>query len=93
MEVFGLRVNLPRSAYSPIPHVFQCIVEHIEALWTPLNLTRKRIKQIRNLQNLTSWAKYFEYEDLDALRQKIINELIFTNKTLEEIKREIHEQE
>ena len=55
--------------------------------------TTKRIKQIRNLQNLTSWAKYFEYEDLNALRQKIINELIFTNKTLEEIKREIHEQE
>jgi hypothetical protein len=27
------------------------------------------------------------------LRQEIINELIFTNKTLEEIKREIHEQE
>jgi hypothetical protein len=55
--------------------------------------TAKRIKQIRNLQNLTSWAKYFEYEDLDVLRKKIINELIFTNKTLEEIKREIHEQE
>jgi hypothetical protein len=51
--------------------------------------TAKRIKQIRNLQQLTSWAKYFDYEDLDVLRQKIINELIFTNKTLEEIKREI----
>jgi hypothetical protein len=55
--------------------------------------TTKRIKQIRNLQNLTSWAKYFDYDDLDLLRQEIINELIFTNKTLEEIKREIHEQE
>ncbi len=51
--------------------------------------TTKRIKQIRNLFNLTSWAKYFDYDDLDVLRQKIINELIFTNKTLEEIKREI----
>jgi hypothetical protein len=51
--------------------------------------TTKRIKQIRNLQNLTSWAKYFEYEDLTVLRQQIIEELIFTNKTLEEIKREI----
>jgi hypothetical protein len=51
--------------------------------------TTKRIKQIRNILNLTSWAKYFEYDDLDALRQQIINELIFTNKTLEEIKREI----
>jgi hypothetical protein len=51
--------------------------------------TTKRIKQIRNLLNLTSWAKYFDYDDLDVFRQKIINELIFTNKTLEEIKREI----
>ncbi len=49
--------------------------------------TTKRIKQIRNLFNLTSWAKYFEYDDLDELRQQIINELIFTNKTLDEIKR------
>ncbi|MFV5699734.1 hypothetical protein ACM55H_15315 [Flavobacterium sp. ZT3R17] len=51
--------------------------------------TTKRIKQIRNLLTLTSWAKYFEYDDLDFLRQQIINELIFTNKSLEEIKREI----
>lgn len=51
--------------------------------------TTKKIKQIRNLLNLTSWAKYFDYDDLDVLRQQIIHELIFTNKTLEEIKREI----
>lgn len=51
--------------------------------------TTKKIKQIRNLFNLTSWAKYFEYDDLDVLRQEIINELIFTNKTLDEIKREL----
>jgi hypothetical protein len=26
--------------------------------------TTKKIKQIRNLLNLTSWAKYYEYDDL-----------------------------
>lgn len=52
--------------------------------------TTKKIKQIRNLLNLTSWAKYFEYEDLDLLRKEIIEELIFTNKTLEEIKRALN---
>jgi hypothetical protein len=51
--------------------------------------TTKKIKQIRNLLNLTSWAKYFEYEDLDDLRNDIISELIFTDKALEEIKREL----
>ena len=50
--------------------------------------TAKRIKQIRNLFELTSWAKYFEYEDLEVLRMKIINGLIYTEKSLEEIKRE-----
>ena len=51
--------------------------------------TAKRLKQVRNLQQLTSWAKYFDYDDIDDLRKQIINELIYTEKTLEEIKREI----
>lgn len=54
--------------------------------------TAKRIKQIRNLQQLTSWATYFEYEDLAALRQNIITQLIHTNLALDEIKRAQHEQ-
>ena len=49
--------------------------------------TTKKIKQIRNLLTLTSWAKYFEYDDLDELRKIIIEQLIYTNKSLEEIKR------
>lgn len=49
--------------------------------------TTKKIKQIRNLINLTSWAKYYKYDDLAILRKKIIEELILTNKTLEEIKK------
>jgi len=51
--------------------------------------TAKRLKQVRNLQQLTSWAKHFDYDDIDDLRKEIINELIFTEKTLEQIKREI----
>ena len=50
--------------------------------------TTKRIKQVRNLLNLTSWAKYFDYDDIDFLRKKIITDLVFTNKTLEEIKKQ-----
>jgi hypothetical protein len=52
--------------------------------------TSKRIKQVRNLLTLTSWARYFDCDDIDLLRQQIINELIFTTKTLEEIKKEFH---
>lgn len=49
--------------------------------------TAKKIKQIRNLLALTSWAKYYDYDDLDVLRKTIIDQLIFTNRTLDEIKR------
>lgn len=51
--------------------------------------TAKKIKQIRNLQQLTSWAKYFDYEDIDVLREEIINQLIYTDQTLEQIKSKI----
>lgn len=50
--------------------------------------TAKKIKQIRNLMKLTSWAKYFDYEDINELRKKIILQLVYTDKSLEEIKRE-----
>jgi hypothetical protein len=48
--------------------------------------TTKRIKQIRNLLELTSWGRYFDCDDITVLRSLIIEELINTNKTLEEIK-------
>ena len=50
--------------------------------------TRKRVKQARNILTLTNWAKYYE-TDLDVLRLKVIDALIFTNKTLDEIKRSL----
>lgn len=48
--------------------------------------TTKKIKQIRNLFELTSWAKYYDHEDIDVLRKTIIEQLIFTDKSLEDIK-------
>lgn len=51
--------------------------------------TTKKIKQIRNLLTLTSWAKYFDYEDINDLRKTIVEQLIYTNKKLNEIKREL----
>ena len=50
--------------------------------------TTKRIKQVRNIIHLTSWAKYFEHDDIYYLREKITTELIYSNKTLEQIKKE-----
>lgn len=53
--------------------------------------TTKRIKQARNILILTNWAKHFDYDDLDILRQKIVKELIYTDDLLETIKQKFYE--
>ena len=50
--------------------------------------TRKKIKQARNILTLSRWAEYFESE-IETLRFVIINELIYTNNSLETIKRNL----
>ena len=49
--------------------------------------TTKRIKQARNILQLSSWASYFK-TDINDLRKYIIEQLIYSDKTLDEIKRE-----
>ena len=49
--------------------------------------TMKRVKQARNILQLTNWAKYFENEDIEELRKLIVTDLIYTDLTLDEIKR------
>ncbi|GEM54493.1 hypothetical protein B0A58_06630 [Flavobacterium branchiophilum NBRC 15030 = ATCC 35035] len=49
--------------------------------------TAKRLKQARNIWTLTNWFKHFEHFELEDLRIKIVQDLIYTNKTLEAIKR------
>ncbi|MEB3800381.1 hypothetical protein INQ45_04605 [Flavobacterium columnare] len=48
--------------------------------------TQKRLKNARNILNLTNWAKYFD-DDITILREKIIHDLIYTELTLDEIKK------
>lgn len=50
--------------------------------------TQKRLKNIRNILTLTQWADFFNRE-LSMLRKVIVTELIYTDKTLETIKREV----
>lgn len=52
---------------------------------------QKRIRQIHQLFASDTWAKYFE-QPIDALRNTVILELISSNKTLQHIKMELHQQ-
>jgi len=49
--------------------------------------TTKLIKQIRTLFEETAWAKYLNEENIDDLRKKIIEKMITTNQTFQEIRR------
>jgi hypothetical protein len=50
--------------------------------------TAKIIKQIRVLFEETAWAKYLKANSIEVLRKEIIEQLISTNRTLQEIKKE-----
>ncbi|MFV8271418.1 hypothetical protein ACNQGP_15990 [Flavobacterium sp. GT2N3] len=86
-ELYYLEVNYPKKTVN-YQHKKNPNYDKKALLRTSFE-TAKKIKQIRNLFALTSWAKYFDYDEVDILREKIINELIFTNKSLEDIKREL----
>lgn len=48
--------------------------------------TMKIIKQIRVLLQESNWAKYLKEMDIAILRQKIITELLTSNRTFQEIR-------
>lgn len=49
--------------------------------------TSKLIKQIRTLFEETAWAKYLNEDNIDVLRKEIIEEMIHSNQSFQEIRR------
>ena len=49
--------------------------------------TTKLIKQIRTLFEETAWAKYLNNENIDVLRKDIIEEMIHSNQSFQEIRK------
>jgi hypothetical protein len=49
--------------------------------------TAKKIKTIKQILNEEDWAKYLKFESLETLRINLVNELIFTNSTFNELKK------
>lgn len=90
-ELYYLEVNYTTNTVN-YQHKNNPDFDHKAVLRTSFETTKK-IKQIRNLFNLTSWANHFEYDDIDDLRKRIIESLIYTNQSLDEIKRKIQWEE
>lgn len=51
--------------------------------------TAKVIRQIKEILESDSWAKYLDYDDLEVLRKEIILKLIQTSNSFSEIKRSL----
>lgn len=49
--------------------------------------TRKVLRQLKSITTETKWAKYILHDDLEELRAFLVNGLITSNKTLQELKR------
>jgi hypothetical protein len=50
--------------------------------------TAKLLKQIRTLLEETAWTKHLKEESIAVLRKEIIDQLITTNRSFQEIKRD-----
>lgn len=50
--------------------------------------TAKRISLINDIMINELWSKHLKYDNIDAIRLEIINQLIFTEKSFLEIKRD-----
>ncbi|WP_395063779.1 hypothetical protein [Flavobacterium sp.] len=52
------------------------------------NETTKLIKQIRNLVDETAWVKHLKSDNVEELRKQIIDRLINSNQSFQEIRRD-----
>lgn len=62
------------------------------ALLRTAGATAKRISIIKQVLTTSDWAKYLHYESLDALRRKVVLDLITTNATFIQIKQKHHQE-
>ncbi|MGQ3679690.1 hypothetical protein [Tenacibaculum discolor] len=84
-KVFYLEVDYTKAKAS-----IKRVEEGLENNYFLMNseLVHQRLKQVQTLFKEYKWARYYE-EDIDVLRKKIINKLVTTNKTLQQIKLEL----
>ena len=65
----------------------QSIDNNEKALLRNAKETAKIIRTIKEVLTQEDWAKYLQYDDIEALRSEVVNELTNTNKSFLEIKK------
>lgn len=52
--------------------------------------TSKRIKLLKEVLETENWCKYLNFDNFEELEKQMINELIFTNNSFQEIKKKLN---
>lgn len=63
--------------------------ENVETVLRTASETTKRIKQIRNLLDNACWTQYYPQKESKVLQREVIQKLVDSEKTLQQIKSEI----
>ena len=82
-KIYFLEVNFEKNEVY-FQHKNNC--KTLETIFKTAPEVSKLIKQVRNLLETDSWAKHFNQE-ISFLRKQIINKLLSSNASLQEIKR------
>lgn len=84
-KLYFIRINADFEV--SFHHKFETIYTENDVLRTALE-TSKRIKLIQEVLNSENWHKYIITSDFQKLKKLVLNKLLLTNKTLNDIKKE-----
>ena len=86
-KLYFIRIN--ENNEITFHHKFESIYTNSDVLRTAVE-TSKRIKLINEVLETENWCKYINYTDFDKLEALAIHELLYTNKSFNDIKKEIN---
>jgi len=86
-KLYFIRIN--SSFESTFHHKNENIFTKTDVLRTALE-TSKRIKLINEILGTETWSKHIKHTDFDKLEEMMLNELLYSNKTFQEIKKELN---
>lgn len=70
-------------------HKYEKIFTEKDVLRTALE-TSKRIKLLNEVVETVTWSRYIKHIDYEKLEELMLNELLYSNKTFQEIKKAIN---
>lgn len=86
-KLYFIRIN--SNFIATFHHKYENIFTDKDILRTAKD-TSKRMKLISKILETKTWCKYIKHTDFKKLEEMMLNELLFTNKTIHDIKRELN---